>query len=188
MEYQQQRRESMRMKIVIAGIVLWAAPLMAEMYSWVDDKGTYNFTEDYSSIPKKYRKHVKAGSDIGNPEPARNEAGKRGRTVDAAKKTANVKNPVAWTKEFSDPYGFVKVTGREGSWKEEAKIERMLNEVSGAAMELQRLDDAIKNSPAGTDEHQKLQAERKVANDKYTQMRRQYIDAARRAGFEVEVR
>lgn len=35
----------------------------AETYSWVDDSGTYNFTEDYSRVPKKYRKKVKRRED-----------------------------------------------------------------------------------------------------------------------------
>lgn len=36
----------------------------AETYSWVDDSGTYNFAEDYSSVPKKYRKKVKLRDDV----------------------------------------------------------------------------------------------------------------------------
>jgi len=41
-----------------------AAPLHAETYSWIDDSGTYNFTEDYSAVPKKYRKKVKQREDV----------------------------------------------------------------------------------------------------------------------------
>ena len=43
----------MKLLIVFTGIMLWAAPLLAETYSWVDEKGTYNFTEDYSRVPTK---------------------------------------------------------------------------------------------------------------------------------------
>lgn len=48
----------MKLLIAFAGFMVWAAPLLAETYSWVDDSGTYNFTEDYSRVPKKYRKSV----------------------------------------------------------------------------------------------------------------------------------
>lgn len=54
----------MKSCICLGFILLLAAPLHAETYSWVDDSGTYNFTEDYSSIPKKYRKKVKRREDI----------------------------------------------------------------------------------------------------------------------------
>jgi ABC-type phosphate transport system auxiliary subunit len=54
----------MKICICMGFILLLAAPLHAETYSWVDDSGTYNFTEDYSSVPKKYRKKVKRREDI----------------------------------------------------------------------------------------------------------------------------
>ena len=45
--------------MVIAVLMLaLAVPLCAETYSWEDDEGTLNFTEDYSRIPSKYRKKV----------------------------------------------------------------------------------------------------------------------------------
>ncbi len=46
-------------------LLLVASPLWGETYSWVDDSGTYNFTEDYSRVPKKYRKKVKLRGDMG---------------------------------------------------------------------------------------------------------------------------
>jgi hypothetical protein len=42
-----------------------AAPVSAETYKWIDDKGTVNFTEDYSQIPKKYRKKTRMIGDVG---------------------------------------------------------------------------------------------------------------------------
>jgi len=54
----------MKSFICLGFILLLAAPLHAETYSWVDDRGTYNFTEDYSSIPKKYRNKVKRREDV----------------------------------------------------------------------------------------------------------------------------
>ena len=40
-------------------IILIASTGRAETYRWVDEKGTENFTSDYSSIPEKYRDQVK---------------------------------------------------------------------------------------------------------------------------------
>ncbi len=48
----------MRTVLGMAMVLALAAPLGAETYSWVDDRGTYNFTEDYSRVPKKYRKKI----------------------------------------------------------------------------------------------------------------------------------
>jgi len=54
----------MKTCICLGFILLLATPLHAETYSWVDDSGTYNYTEDYSSVPKKYRKNVKRREDL----------------------------------------------------------------------------------------------------------------------------
>lgn len=39
-------------------LIALALPASAEMYKWVDDKGTVHFTDDISSIPEKYREDV----------------------------------------------------------------------------------------------------------------------------------
>lgn len=60
----------MRTLFYSAFIILLAAPLHALTYSWVDDSGTYNFTEDYSRVPKRYQKKVKRRDDPPqNPAP-----------------------------------------------------------------------------------------------------------------------
>ena len=39
--------------IAVAGAVLvLAVQVGAETYSWVDEQGTYNFTEDLSKVPR----------------------------------------------------------------------------------------------------------------------------------------
>jgi hypothetical protein len=57
----------MKLLMFLAGFMLWAAPLLAETFSWVDEKGTYNFTEDYSRVPEKYRKSVNKRGDMAAP-------------------------------------------------------------------------------------------------------------------------
>ncbi len=49
--------------ICIAFVLLLSTSLQAETYSWVDDSGTYNFTEDFSRIPPKYQKKVQRRGD-----------------------------------------------------------------------------------------------------------------------------
>ena len=42
----------MRSFICLGFVLLLATQVNAEIYSWVDDSGTYNYTEDYSGVPK----------------------------------------------------------------------------------------------------------------------------------------
>jgi len=43
---------------LLAILIALALPASAEMYKWVDEKGTVHFTDDISSIPEKYRENV----------------------------------------------------------------------------------------------------------------------------------
>jgi hypothetical protein len=62
----------MKLLLTVAGILLFAAPLMAETYSWKDESGTVSFTDNYTSIPAKYRKKArKIGEMDGQPEDSR---------------------------------------------------------------------------------------------------------------------
>lgn len=54
----------MKTSICLVFILLLVSPLYAGTYSWVDDSGTYNYTEDYSRVPQKYRKKVKRRDDL----------------------------------------------------------------------------------------------------------------------------
>lgn len=55
----------MKLFICFGFILLLASYSGAETYSWVDDNGTYNFTEDLSSVPPKYRKNANRLGDMG---------------------------------------------------------------------------------------------------------------------------
>ncbi len=51
-----------------------ALPLAsAAMYEWVDEKGTRNFTEDYQSIPERYRSDAQERTDEPGSERKRNQ-------------------------------------------------------------------------------------------------------------------
>lgn len=110
---------------VFVGIILcMAVQAGAETYSWVDENGTYNFTEDFSSVPKKYRNSaVKRGEMDGQPvEPPRAAAPAPGASgAPVAQKTATPaardaaddglfggKAPEAWQQEMRPLYAEVK--------------------------------------------------------------------------------
>lgn len=44
--------------LILTILMALALPASAEMYKWVDEKGTVHFTDDISSIPEKYREDV----------------------------------------------------------------------------------------------------------------------------------
>jgi hypothetical protein len=57
--------------IVLLGFVAAASLVWAEMYKWVDEKGTVHFTEDPATIPEKYKDKAKArltDEDLMTPE------------------------------------------------------------------------------------------------------------------------
>lgn len=90
-------------------ILLLSAPLQAETYSWVDGSGTYNFTEDYSKVPKKYQKRVKRREDIepqlspeseSKPGPAEKTEAKPAVIAGGEKALYGGKSRAAWRKEL----------------------------------------------------------------------------------------
>jgi hypothetical protein len=103
----------MKSYIIPGFILLLAAPLHAETYSWIDDSGTYNYTEDYSRVPKKFQKKVKRSDDFlqdvkpqlppvpgnapGQPEKA---AEKPAAVPEGEKELYGGKSRAAWRKEL----------------------------------------------------------------------------------------
>jgi len=53
-----------RIAIVLLMLLCCAFSANADTYSWKDDKGVVNFTDDPSLIPPKYRGKAKKGEDI----------------------------------------------------------------------------------------------------------------------------
>lgn len=44
--------------VFTALLLLLAVPAFADIYKWVDERGTVNFAEDLGKVPRKYRKKV----------------------------------------------------------------------------------------------------------------------------------
>lgn len=59
---------NIRLLMVMIALLLLPAVSHAELYRWTDDQGTVNFTEDFQSIPKKYRKSVQGSDDGASPD------------------------------------------------------------------------------------------------------------------------
>ncbi len=58
--------------LCIALLAILILPSYAEMYKWVDDKGTVHFTDDLSTIPEKYREDAetrKPSKEISTSQP-----------------------------------------------------------------------------------------------------------------------
>jgi Domain of unknown function (DUF4124) len=113
----------MKLILAVAGILIFAAPLMAETYSWEDEKGTVNFTENYTSIPAKYRKKARKLGDMGSDtSPAPPAAVSGTKPTPAARLTAGTgagpageanglfggRKPEAWQQEMRPLYAEVK--------------------------------------------------------------------------------
>jgi hypothetical protein len=58
-----------RIVALVAVMLLRSLPVMAETYTWTDNSGTVNFSDDYSSVPKEYRKNVRKLGDMDAPRP-----------------------------------------------------------------------------------------------------------------------
>jgi polyribonucleotide nucleotidyltransferase len=64
-------RVAMVLSIVILSLSLFFQTVHAEIFKWVDEKGTVHFTEDPATIPEKYREKVKSRmteEDLMSPE------------------------------------------------------------------------------------------------------------------------
>lgn len=53
-----------RIAIALAMVLCSVLYASADTYTWTDDKGVVNFTDDPSMIPRKYKGKLKKGEDI----------------------------------------------------------------------------------------------------------------------------
>lgn len=173
----------MKLICVLAGVLLWTTPLLAETYSWIDESGTYNFTEDYSRVPKKYRSKADKRDDAGAaPETKTAVSPPPG---PSAAPPAAAKNTVAGKPESAG--GSFGGKSYE-QWKQE------LSEREAAMLVIRKrvdeIDALLGRSPSDTRQTQGLLAERNRSVEQFTEMRRQYdqqVEQARKAGIPVNI-
>jgi hypothetical protein len=168
---------------ILAGVLLWASPLMAETYSWIDESGTYNFTEDYSRVPQKYRSNLDKRGDMGAaPQPKESVPPQTGSKVAAPEDSKDSPagkslSPVGtfggksydqWRQEFSDREAAMDATKKR----------------------IDEMDAVLSKNPPNKEQSQTFLSERNKAVEKFNEMRKQYdqfAEQARKAGIQVNI-
>lgn len=160
-------------------ILLLAPPLHAETYSWVDDSGTYNFTEDYSKVPKKYQKKVKRRVDVQPQLSSEPES-----TPRQAEKTD--------AKSAAVPVGEKELYGGKSraDWRKE--LGALETELSGVVQHIEQVKRQISGTNRLTNDQ--LEILKKDYNDSratYDQKYKNYmelVETIRKAGIIVEIK
>ena len=174
----------MRKTILCLGIsLLFTTQVKAEFYSWIDDNGTYNYTEDYSSVPKKYRKKVKRREDLS--QDAKPQASPEAVTPSKQTDKKDVKS-VANQGDDKDLYG-----GKSrAEWRKELDVREA--ELNNIEQRLGQLRSQI--SDAKVMNRDQLEALKKDYDDgraNYDQKYKSYtelIETVRKAGISVEIK
>jgi hypothetical protein len=166
-------------------ISLWVTPLMAETYSWTDQSGTINFTEDYSSVPRKYRKKVqKRGNIGGQPVQTVSKEDSSGKTNSNLQQTPNQEVKAVSTDD--DLYD-----GKNaGFWQQD--FQRRGAELKRLEQQLVQLESLIRK-PVGISKERTnaLPQEFKTTQKQYSEALKSYNDlndAANKAGLPAEYR
>jgi hypothetical protein len=169
----------MRKCLVIAGMLSLAAPLAAETYSWVDESGTFNFTEDYSRVPKKYRDKVDKRGDFGTAPSKRSSV-----QSSTTPQPSSAKIPKA---EISEEAGSrdVKLGGKSSEqWEQEfGERERALLAVR---KRIDSIDEMLKKTVLNKEQVHRLLAEREKKVEQFSAMQKEFeqkLEIAKKAGF-----
>ena len=65
----------MKALVLLAALLVFAAPALAQLYEWVDEKGQRNFTDNPNNVPAKYRGKATASPGLqAAPEMIRRDA------------------------------------------------------------------------------------------------------------------
>ncbi|MGD0585236.1 MAG: DUF4124 domain-containing protein [Oryzomonas sp.] len=172
--------------LVAVVMLLRSLPVMAETYTWTDKSGTVNFSDDYSSVPKEYRKKVRKLGDMdAAPTPA--DTGRSGGEQPAQPVTSRTGTPGAPGAESgSGLYGGKKAE----TWQQEFKTREA--DYKQLESQLLQLEELIKK-PVGVsmERVQALPQEFKETQQRYNEALKAYNDlndAANKAGLPVEFR
>jgi hypothetical protein len=176
----------MKVVVMVATLLMFAGSAMGTVYSWVDAQGTTNFTEDYGSIPKKYRKKAKVvGGD--EQEPAAEPQSQKVKTRSPAAPEAQEKSAVSGGEDTKKP----QFGGKDASaWKTEfARTNAELKAAEDQLAQLRgRLADTSKMSRT---EYLGIQMTIKNTESHVTELRKQrdaLVDAANKAMVPAEYR
>jgi len=173
----------MKPLLYLVFLLLLAAQGNAGTYSWVDDSGTYNFTEDYSHVPKIYQKKVKWRDDLQQelkPQLSPDPANTPSQTDKADEKSAVV------TGEEKGLYGG---KSRE-AWRKEMDV--LEAELSGIEERLEQLRKQIYDpkmlTPVQFDMLKKDYDYSRATYDQKYKIYTELIETIRKAGIVVEIK
>lgn len=169
----------MKTLFCMALILLLTPQVYAETYSWVDDSGTYNYTEDYSTVPKKYRKKVKRRAEI-QQEASPDIDSKSGKTD---KKDAK---PAAVSVDEKKLYGGKSLD----AWRKEMDIQEA--ELKRIELRMEELRKQVLDTKgvrrAQYDVLKKEYDDNRVEYDQKYKNYTELIETVRKAGINVEIK
>ncbi|GFE60920.1 DUF4124 domain-containing protein [Geobacter sp. AOG2] len=172
---------------VLALTLLWSLPVKAETYTWTDKSGTVNFSDDYSSIPKQYRRKVRKLGDMDAAPAAADTAKDGGGQQPVRPSTSVIGNPgTAGADSANGLYG-----GKKAEvWQQEFKAREA--EYKRLERELTQLEGLIKN-PVGISQERMwgLPQEFRETQKRYNEAIKSYNDlndAANKVGLPAELR
>jgi len=123
-----------RIVSLVAVMLFWSLSAMAETYTWTDKNGTVNFSDDYYSVPKQYRKKVRKLGDM-NAAPASTDTGKPSASASGGPGTSE-----------TNPAGGLYGGKKAEVWRQEFKAREA--EYKQLESQLAQLESLIKN-PVG---------------------------------------
>lgn len=178
----------MRYILTTVFLLMLAAQSGAETYSWVDDSGTYNFTEDLSQVPKKYRKKVIRRGNMGNHDSA---------PVNASPEKGTQSEPRKVEDFIGKPVGQPLVGGTQlyggktqDEWRKELKDHE--TELTRLEQQIEQIRKQITTPARLSRESQaELVKEYENARQSYNQKYKLYsdlIESARKAGLIIEIK
>jgi hypothetical protein len=173
----------MKFLLSLSVIFLMTAESGAETYSWVDDSGTYNFTEDLSSVPKKYLKKVNRLGDMGRDSASQAPSSPEKKSDPPE---TPVEKPVSTPVEAKDLY--------KGKSYDAWRIEMNVQEAELTKLE-KHLDEiykeSIKRPGLPRDQFEILRKDyddtKAIYGEKY-KVYSELIESARKAGLTVEIK
>lgn len=177
----------MKSILVIIFVLLLTGPLGAETYSWVDETGTYNFSEDLSRVPKKYRKNVNRRGDMGSREAAPAKANPEKSTQADPRKVEDSSGKSGGS-TGADTQLFGGKT--QDAWRNELKAHEL--ELTTLEQQLERIKKQI-TTPARLSRERQTELVKEFENtrENYNQKYKAYgelVESARKAGLVIEIK
>ncbi len=69
----------MKLVLQLLVVLVFSSPVSGQLYEWVDEKGSVNFTDDPDRIPAKYRNRAKPREETIKASPPEQRNGERGK-------------------------------------------------------------------------------------------------------------